>query len=195
LSIKKLVKKWLGDDLLAKKDGQLKMVVKQSDEIVCDDHDKDVPLEASALGIELEHNQKQQQQQQPAISKNVESAEDFVDFLSTLAESTSLAEHNSSSSSHNVEKWLQESPNVPIIISSDKSTAAAPNNQTNGQSFPLAICCFINHILCDRYGGEINWKSFAVMLKILSPTSLCILLVVANIAILSLFIYHYVHEK
>jgi hypothetical protein len=151
------------------------------DETVSESREENVPLEALARGTVREPEK---------------------DDISTYLESTTLASDGLLLSADNT---LADSSAAAMALA---AATAADNNSTSANHTtvfleelmpgtrhvgPMAICCFINHILCERFGGKLVCFSF--MLKFISPTVICALVAIVNIAILLLAIYQLCYRK
>ncbi|CBY15335.1 unnamed protein product [Oikopleura dioica] len=72
----------------------------------------------------------------------------------------------------------------------DFGGGGAGDLEAQSQKSPMAICCFINHILCDRDNHiQLNLKPLSFVIRFLSPHLLCALVTLANVAMLIKLIY------
>jgi len=110
----------------------------------------------------------------------------------------SLSSSNNFSTFVNIDKWLHNNVDSSSFdfdgsgwLGRIGDTLDIDNSGENAKSFPrspLAICCFINHILCDRDNHmQFNLKPF--LLKFISPTSLCLITFIINLVFIIYFVY------
>jgi hypothetical protein len=86
-----------------------------------------------------------------------------------------------------IESWLETGGGGGGVSS---GVGGGDNYDLESQKSPLAMCCFINRILCDRENHiQLNLKPLSFMLKFLSPEIMCILLTLANVGMLTKIIY------
>jgi hypothetical protein len=148
------------------------------DETVFENREENVPLEPSVLGTDLDDD----------VSTSLESATLAPDslLLHLSAENNNNKLADSSANAHATAAAAPTSANFTTIFFEE----FVPPNRHAG---PMAICCYINHILCERFGGRLVCFSF--MLKFLSPTVICALATIVNITIFLLFVYQLCYRK
>jgi len=145
-------------------------------DFVCEDLGDDVPLEALARGIDRD----------PKHENTIIVADKKTSSSTTHAKSTS---QNDLISTIEIPPPPPPPPPTPIATSGVELINIDDFASRKG---PMAICCFINHILCERFGG--NVVCFSFLLKLLSPSVICALMVIVNMAIIALFVLHFLQK-